>query len=162
MIAMAVSMKPRLLIADEPTTALDVTIQAQILELLRELQQDLGTAILLITHDLGVVNELADRIAVMYAGRLVEEGTRVEVLAHARHPYTIGLLRSVPARGTRHVPLAEIPGVVPPPSQWPDGCRFYSRCTRRWEFWRRIQPKVTHRSPTHTTRCYAVAEDLGA
>jgi len=162
MIAMAVSMKPRLLIADEPTTALDVTIQAQILELLRELQQDLGTAILLITHDLGVVNELADRIAVMYAGRLVEEGTRVEVLAHARHPYTIGLLRSVPARGTRHVPLAEIPGVVPPPSQWPDGCRFYSRCTRRWELCRRIQPKVTHLSPTHTTRCYAVAEDLGA
>jgi oligopeptide/dipeptide ABC transporter ATP-binding protein len=131
MIAMAVSMRPRLLIADEPTTALDVTIQAQILELLRELQQDLGTAILLITHDLGVVNELADRIAVMYAGCLVEEGTRVEVLARPRHPYTVGLLRSVPARAARDERLHEIPGVVPAAANWPSGCRCYSRCPRR-------------------------------
>jgi oligopeptide/dipeptide ABC transporter ATP-binding protein len=161
MIAMAVAMRPRLLIADEPSTALDVTIQAQILELLRELQQDLGTAILLITHDLGVVNELADRIAVMYAGRLVEEGTRVEVLAEARHPYTMGLLRSVPARAARHTRLHEIPGVVPPASEWPSGCRFYSRCGRRWELCRRIPPKPSLLSPTHTTHCYAVAEDIG-
>jgi oligopeptide/dipeptide ABC transporter ATP-binding protein len=160
MIAMAVSMRPRLLIADEPTTALDVTIQAQILELLRELQQDLGTAILLITHDLGVVNELADRIAVMYAGCLVEEGTRVEVLARPRHPYTVGLLRSVPARAARDERLHEIPGVVPAAANWPSGCRFYSRCPRRWELCRRIPPKPTILSPTHSTRCYAVAEDL--
>jgi len=160
MIAMAVAMRPRLLIADEPSTALDVTIQAQILELLRELQQDLGTAILLITHDLGVVNELADRIAVMYAGRLVEEGTRKEVLAHARHPYTVGLLQSVPALAARHERLHEIPGVVPPASEWPSGCRFYSRCSRKWELCRRIPPKTSILSPTHSTQCYAVAEDL--
>ena len=115
MIAMALAMRPKLLIADEPTTALDVTIQAQILELMSELQRELDTAILLITHDLGVVNALADRITVMYAGRVVEQGTRAEVLAGARHPYTEGLLRSIPSLARRGEPLAEIPGVVPPP-----------------------------------------------
>ena len=121
MIAMALSLRPRLLIADEPTTALDVTIQAQILELMRELQRESSTAILLITHDLGVVNELADRIAVMYAGQIVEEGDRETVLSRARHPYTQGLLRSIPSLAVRGERLAEIAGVVPQPLEWPAG-----------------------------------------
>jgi oligopeptide/dipeptide ABC transporter ATP-binding protein len=159
MIAMAVAMRPRLLIADEPSTALDVTIQAQILELLRELQRELGTAILLITHDLGVVNELADRIAVMYAGRLVEQGDRFEVLAAARHPYTQGLLRSMPSRAQDGERLYEIPGVVPSPRDWPAGCRFSTRCDRVWERCRRDVPGTTVLSPSHATRCHAVAEE---
>jgi oligopeptide/dipeptide ABC transporter ATP-binding protein len=159
MIAMAVAMRPRLLIADEPSTALDVTIQAQILALLRELQHELGTAILLITHDLGVVNELADRICVMYAGRLVERGDRVEVLSHARHPYTQGLLRSMPARAHRGARLHEIPGVVPPPRDWPAGCRFATRCERAWERCRREVPGATVLSPSHAAHCHAVAEE---
>jgi oligopeptide/dipeptide ABC transporter ATP-binding protein len=159
MIAMAVAMRPRLLIADEPSTALDVTIQAQILELLRELQRELGTAILLITHDLGVVNELADRIAVMYAGRLVEQGDRFEVLAGARHPYTQGLLRSMPSRVHSGERLYEIPGVVPPPRDWPAGCRFSTRCDRVWERCRREVPGTTVLSHSHAARCHAVAEE---
>ena len=130
MIAMALSMRPKLLVADEPTTALDVTIQAQILGLLRELQAEREMAILLITHDLGIVNELADRVAVMYAGRIVESGTREAILARAEHPYTEGLLASIPAFSQRGERLREIPGVVPPPSQWPRGCHFASRCPR--------------------------------
>ena len=159
MIAMAVAMRPRLLIADEPSTALDVTIQAQILELLRELQRELGTAILLITHDLGVVNELADRIAVMYAGRLVEQGDRFEVLAGARHPYTQGLLRSMPSRAQGRERLREIPGVVPSPRDWPAGCRFSTRCDRVRERCRREVPGTTVLSRSHATRCHAVAEE---
>ena len=143
MIAMALALRPKLLIADEPTTALDVTIQAQILELIRELQQESGTAILLITHDLGVVNELADRIAVMYAGKIVEEGTRFEVLAGARHPYTQGLLRSIPSRGRRGQPLEEIQGVVPSAGSWPEGCRFSTRCPRVLERCRVEAPGMT-------------------
>ena len=162
MIAMAVAMRPRLLIADEPSTALDVTIQAQILELLRELQRELGTAILLITHDLGVVNELSDRIAVMYAGRLVEQGERVEVLAGARHPYTQGLLRSMPARAQHRDRLHEIPGVVPSARDWPAGCRFSTRCDRVWERCRAEVPGTTVLSPSHVTRCHAVAEEAPA
>src|SRR4029077_14943093 len=124
MIAMAVSMRPQLLIADEPTTALDVTVQAQILDLLRELQRELRTSILLITHDLGVVNELADEVAVMYGGRIVERGNRREILRDARHPYTLRLLRSIPALTPRGARLQEIPGVVPSPEDWPPGCPF--------------------------------------
>ena len=119
MIAMAMAMQPRLLIADEPTTALDATIRAQILDLIRNLAATTGTAVLLITHDFGVVNEVADRVAVMYAGQIVEQGTRAELLSQPRHPYTQGLLKSIPrpeARGTR---LNEIKGVVPRPGQWP-------------------------------------------
>ena len=121
MIAMAMTMRPKLLIADEPTTALDATIRAQILELLRDLSAKTGTAVLLITHDFGVVNEVADRVAVMYAGQIVEEGTRLELLGAPRHPYTQGLLRSIPkpeARGSR---LEEIKGAVPRPGHWPAG-----------------------------------------
>jgi len=159
MIAMALAMHPRLLIADEPTTALDVTIQAQILELMRGLQRDYGTAILLITHDLGVVNELADRIAVMYAGQLVEEGTRHDVLAHARHPYTEGLLRSIPSLARRGEPLAEIPGVVPSPEDWPAGCRFSTRCARALERCAAEVPSAVELSPVHRTACHVVREE---
>jgi len=162
MIAMALALRPRLLIADEPTTALDVTIQAQILELMRELQRELQTAILLITHDLGVVNELADRIAVMYAGKLVEEGTRTEVLAGARHPYTRGLLRSMPSLARRGQALAEIEGVVPPPSEWPPGCRFASRCPVALSHCAAELPATTRLSSTHTADCHVVAREEAA
>src|SRR5215475_13677334 len=128
MIAMAMSMRPRLLIADEPTTALDATIRAQILELLRDLSATTGTALLLITHDFGVVNEVADRVAVMYAGQIVEQGTRVELLGRPRHPYTQGLLRSIPKAEARGRRLDEIKGAVPAPGLWPGGCRFHTRC----------------------------------
>ena len=156
MIAMALALRPRLLLADEPTTALDVTIQAQILELLRELRDQLGTAILLITHDLGVVNELADRIAVMYAGRIVEEGTREEVLARPAHPYTQGLLAAMPARGRHGERLAEIAGVVPSPREWPRGCPFQSRCARVLPACVEAMPGPTPFSATHAVRCHAV------
>ncbi len=159
MIAMALASRPKLLIADEPTTALDVTIQAQILELLRELQEQLGMAVLLITHDVGIVNELADRVAVMYAGRLVEVGERTEVLAGARHPYTQGLLRAMPALGRRGAPLAEIPGVVPPPDEWPKGCRFATRCPRVLPVCHDVDPEPTRLAPGHETRCHVVARE---
>ncbi len=162
MIAMALALKPRLLVADEPTTALDVTIQAQILELMRELQRELGTAILLITHDLGVVNELADRIAVMYAGRLVEEGTREQVLGHARHPYTRGLLRAVPSLGRRGERLAEIAGVVPTPQERPIGCRFSTRCPVRLPRCATDPPGDSQVAPGHVARCHVVAQELAS
>ena len=128
MIAMALSCEPRLLIADEPTTALDVTTQAQILGLLSDLRQRRGMAVLLISHDLGVVAEFCDRVAVMYAGQIVEEGSAQEVFHHPRHPYTQGLLASLPGRRSRGTRLAVIPGVAPSPNLWPHGCRFHPRC----------------------------------
>ncbi len=133
MIAMALSCDPSLLIADEPTTALDVTVQAQILALLRGLRQESGSGILLITHDLGVVAELADRVLVMYAGRLVERGPAASVLAHPAHPYTQGLLASIPPmHGPRPHRLAAIPGTPPAPAERPPGCAFQPRCPRRF------------------------------
>jgi len=159
MIAIALAARPKLLIADEPTTALDVTIQAQILELLRSLGSELGMAVLLITHDLGVVNELADRVAVMYAGRVVEQGTRSELLGAPRHPYTLGLLRSLPGRAPRGARLAEIPGAVPPPEAWPPGCRFAPRCPRAFAACE-VAPDWTALSPTAAVRCHAVAAEL--
>jgi oligopeptide/dipeptide ABC transporter ATP-binding protein len=143
MIAMALSTQPEMLIADEPTTALDVTVQAQILDLLRRLQRDRGMAILLITHDLGIVNELADRVAVMYAGRVVEVAERAALLSDPHHPYTRGLLRSIPALAQPGEPLPEIPGVVPPAGRWPRGCRFEARCSERLERCRESVPKRT-------------------
>jgi len=128
MIAMAMACRPAVLLADEPTTALDVTVQAQILELFGELQRKAGTALLLITHDLAVVAETAERVAVMYAGRIVEEASTVELFERPRHPYTIGLLRSLPERTPRGRPLAAIPGSVPSAFDWPSGCRFRTRC----------------------------------
>jgi oligopeptide/dipeptide ABC transporter ATP-binding protein len=130
MIAMALACTPKLLIADEPTTALDVTIQAQILELIGELQGRLGMAVLLITHDLGVVAERADEVAVMYAGKIVESAKPEVIFSRPKHPYTIGLLDSLPGRHAGKKRLAAIPGMVPSPLDWPTGCRFRDRCAR--------------------------------
>jgi oligopeptide/dipeptide ABC transporter ATP-binding protein len=130
MIAMALACTPKLLIADEPTTALDVTIQAQILELIGELQGRLGMAVLLITHDLGVVAERADEVAVMYAGKIVESAKPEVIFSRPKHPYTIGLLDSLPGRRGGKKRLAAIPGMVPSPLDWPTGCRFRDRCAR--------------------------------
>ena len=134
MIGMALSCNPKLLIADEPTTALDVTIQAQILELMQELQARLGMAIILITHDLGVVAEVADDVAVMYAGRVVERGTAEALFRSPQHPYTEALLNSIPVLGmTQAEPLRVIRGMVPSPLNWPRGCRFASRCDHAFD-----------------------------
>jgi len=132
MIAMALLSEPELLIADEPTTALDVTIQAQILQLIRELQQRTGAAVLFITHDMGVVAEMCDRVAVMYAGRIVERGDVLDIFERSRHPYTTGLLQSIPRPGIAHkAQLPTIEGTVPSPLELPVGCRFAPRCWKR-------------------------------
>ena len=129
MIAMALSCRPRLLIADEPTTALDVTTQAQILDLLQDLQQEFGMAIMLITHDLGVAAQVADEVAVMYLGEVVEQGPASAVLSSPKHPYTQALVRSVPRLGLRGKDrLVAVRGTVPPPYERPSGCRFHPRC----------------------------------
>jgi len=156
MIAIALAARPKLLIADEPTTALDVTIQAQILELLRGLVRESETAILLITHDLGVVNEVADRIAVMYAGRVVEEGRREAVLGAPRHPYTQGLLRAMPGRVAPGERLAEIPGSVPAPDAWPAGCRFHARCPLAFDLCRAREPERRAIGGDAFVRCHVV------
>ena len=142
MIAMALSCEPALLIADEPTTALDVTIQAQILELLAGLRQRLGMAIVLITHDLGVVAEVCDRVAVMYAGEIVEEGSVEQIFEHPRHPYTEGLMRAIPRLGEKAKRLAVIPGTVPSATAWPVGCRFHTRCPYGWDLCVQRHPEL--------------------
>jgi len=160
MIAMALSTRPEMLIADEPTTALDVTVQAQILELLRKLQRERDTAILLITHDLGIVNELADRVAVMYAGRLVEVAPREALFSDPLHPYTQGLLRSIPGLARPGERLPEIPGVVPPPDQWPTGCRFATRCPKRFDPCADIQPEEIEPARERRVWCHEVERML--
>jgi oligopeptide/dipeptide ABC transporter ATP-binding protein len=153
MIAMALACRPKLLIADEPTTALDVTIQRQILDLIKEIQARTGTALLLITHDLGVVAETVERVAVMYAGRIVERGSVEEVLLHPRHPYTRGLLQSIPSRGTKGQPLAVIKGVVPNPYRMPPGCKFQPRCPYAFEACE-VEPELLEVRPGRSTRCW--------
>lgn len=128
MIAMAMACQPKLLIADEPTTALDVTIQAQILDLIYRMREQFNISVLLITHDLGVVAEAADRVAVMYCGRIVEEGTTNEILTDPKHPYSLGLLKSIPRLDEQSERLFMIPGMVPPPEEVPEGCAFADRC----------------------------------
>jgi oligopeptide/dipeptide ABC transporter ATP-binding protein len=162
MIAMAMAMRPRLLICDEPTTALDASIRAQILELIRNLAATTGTAVLLITHDFGVVNVVADRVAVMYAGQIVEEGTREELLSRPRHPYTQGLLRSIPRAEARGHRLEEISGAVPRPGQWPNGCRFHPRCPHVFDRCRSEVPARAGASPTQAAWCHLVEQDAGA
>jgi oligopeptide/dipeptide ABC transporter ATP-binding protein len=157
-IAMALVMNPALVIADEPTTALDVTIQAQILELMAELTKRLGTSILLITHDLGVVAENCARVIVMYAGEVVEEAPTTELFAHPHHPYTEGLLGAMPRVGGEAERLATIPGTVPPPTAWPDGCRFRDRCPYAWERCEREHPPLYQLDATHTSRCHLAVE----
>ncbi|MCC6715967.1 MAG: ABC transporter ATP-binding protein [Gammaproteobacteria bacterium] len=154
MIAMALAGEPDLLVADEPTTALDVTMQAQVLQLLREIKQRTGMAILLITHDLGVVAEMADRIGVMYAGQIVEEAGRTGFLGAPLHPYSRKLFESLPDAGRRGAPLAVIEGVVPPLSTEFRGCRFESRCERRWETCALLPPKWIDLGGSRYVRCH--------
>jgi len=163
MIAMALACEPELLIADEPTTALDVTIQAQILDLMRHLQKNSNTATILITHDLGIVAEMADRIAVMYAGRIVEEADAVTLFEEPKHPYTQGLIGSVPVLGTVKDYLATIPGTVPDLIDLPIGCRFADRCKARVEhqltICTEIEPDLFPVGERHTARCWLYSED---
>lgn len=158
MIAMAVSCTPELLIADEPTTALDVTIQAQILDLLRDLQSKLEVAVVLITHDLGIVAEMCQRVAVMYAGKIVEEAAVEAIFAEPKHPYTIGLIGSVPVLGVVKDELAVIPGSVPNLIDMPLGCRFAARCLPRveknLEICTQEEPGLIEVAPGHTVRCW--------
>ena len=156
MIAMALSCNPKLLMADEPTTALDVTIQAQILELIGELQEELGMAVLLITHDLGVVAELADEVAVMYAGKIVERAVPEIIFSQPLHPYTIGLMNSVPGAVGKTVRLEAIPGIVPSPLDWPSGCRFRTRCDKADDVCAGEQPSLIEVEPAHWVSCLKV------
>jgi oligopeptide/dipeptide ABC transporter ATP-binding protein len=161
MIAMALSCEPGLLIADEPTTALDVTIQAQILDLLAALRARRGMALLLITHDLGVVAEVCDRVLVMYAGQVVETGRVEEIFAGPRHPYTQALLESLPSVTGEKVRLRPIRGNVPNPAAWPSGCRFRERCPHAWERCAAESPpllKANDGRPGHTSRCWLEVE----
>jgi oligopeptide/dipeptide ABC transporter ATP-binding protein len=157
MIAMALACTPKLLIADEPTTALDVTIQAQILELIGELQQRLGMAVLLITHDLGVVAERADEVAVMYAGKIVESAKPEVIFSRPRHPYTVGLLNSMPGRRGPKKRLAAIPGMVPSPLSWPTGCRFRARCALADARCAQAQPPLIEIEKQHRVACFMAA-----
>ena len=154
MIAMALACSPRLIIADEPTTALDVTIQAQILDLLRNLKDKINSSIMFITHDLGVIAEMADYVVVMYAGRIVEQGTVDEIFSHPAHPYTIGLMASKPVVGRQVDKLYSIPGKVPNPINMPDYCYFKDRCEMRVERCSGEYPGEVSISPTHKVSCY--------
>jgi peptide/nickel transport system ATP-binding protein len=158
MIAMALACRPAILIADEPTTALDVTIQAQILELLKRLQGELGMAVLLITHDLGVVAETADRVAVMYAGQVVEYCDVAATFRRTLHPYTAGLLASLPKLGDKRAELRVIPGNVPNPAHFPSGCRFHPRCPVAQDRCRDQEPPILTFDGTHQTRCWRADE----
>jgi peptide/nickel transport system ATP-binding protein len=167
MIAMALACNPKLLIADEPTTALDVTIQAQILDLMRDLKQRLGSAIMLITHDLGVVAEMAERVVVMYAGRKVEEATVGEIFAHPLHPYTQGLLGAVPKLGSSlheggRGRLAEIPGLVPSLRKPIVGCAFAGRCGLATDLCHRVAPAIEMKAVGHLAACHHAERRLAA
>jgi peptide/nickel transport system ATP-binding protein len=166
MIAMALACNPKLLIADEPTTALDVTIQAQILDLMAELKRRIGAAIVLITHDLGVVAEVAERVMVMYAGRKIEEAPAAALFRAPRHPYTQGLLGAVPKLGSSltgaETKLAEIPGTVPSLKQRIVGCVFAGRCPRATELCRQVAPALELKAPGHLAACHYAAADMVA
>ena len=153
-IATALACHPKLLIADEPTTALDVTIQAQVLDLLRDLKERLGTAIILVTHDLGIVADFADRIQVMYAGMIVEEGTKQEIFKECDHPYTWALLRSIPAEGASKKQLYSLKGTPPDLLLDQKGCPFASRCEYCMPVCREYQPDFTQKSGTHRVACW--------
>lgn len=159
MIAMALVCRPSLLIADEPTTALDVTVQAQILELLGELQRELNMSVLLITHDLGVVAETCDRVAVMYAGKIVESASTLSLFDGPLHPYTHGLFRSLPTLAEKKKELAVIPGAVPSPLDFPSGCRFRTRCPMAQEICKQ-EPPLREIKPGHFSACH-FAEEVG-
>jgi oligopeptide/dipeptide ABC transporter ATP-binding protein len=154
MIAMAIACRPALLIADEPTTALDVTIQAQILDLIERLQREIGMSVLLITHDLGVVAEVCERVMVMYAGRIVERAGAATLYRRPRHPYTTGLLASSPRLGDKRAVLPTIPGMVPSPGQRGSGCYFAARCPRAVERCRGETPPLEGLEPDHDAACW--------
>jgi oligopeptide/dipeptide ABC transporter ATP-binding protein len=155
MIAMALACDPKLLIADEPTTALDVTIQAQILDLLRELQQETGMSILMITHDLGVIAETAHEVAVMYASKVVEQAPVAQLFANPQHPYTHGLFASRPKPGASKAhKLPSIQGMVPSPLRFPAGCKFHPRCEHCEDRCRTEEPTLHTLTPEHLVRCH--------
>ena len=162
MIAMALACNPRVLIADEPTTALDVTVQAQIFDLLIDLQKENDTAIILITHDMGVIAQMCDHVAVMYAGRIIETGTTEDILSNPRHPYTKGLISCVPHLeenpGDERKILIEIPGVVPSLTQRGKGCYFGPRCNSHISVCDLSKPVMVNQSPTHSTACFALSD----
>ncbi|MGD9763653.1 MAG: ABC transporter ATP-binding protein [Candidatus Binatia bacterium] len=162
MLAIALACRPKLLIADEPTTALDVTIQAQVLDLLDALQQQLGMAVLLVTHDLGVVAERADRVAIMYAGRIVEGGSAAAVFSAPQHPYTRGLLASIPRVGAPRHRLEAIPGAVPDPLQLPSGCRFRDRCSDAIAACAEVDPELVEAATDHRAACILVRSGSAA
>ncbi len=161
MIAIALAAEPEILVADEPTTALDVTVQAQILEVLDQLRRSRGMAVLLITHDLGIVAGRADRVAVMYAGQIVEEATTAELFARPSHPYTQGLFASVPRITGPVQRLTPIRGTVPPPIAWPAGCRFRPRCPQAFDK-SELPPELLPVGPGHRMRCWLAERDGGA
>jgi peptide/nickel transport system ATP-binding protein len=166
MIAISLACSPKLLIADEPTTALDVTIQAQILQLMLDLKRRVGAAVILITHDLGVVAEIAERVMVMYAGRKVEEAPVVELFRFPRHPYTQGLLGAVPKLGSSLTGsarrLVEIPGQVPSLKQRIDGCAFAGRCPLATDLCREVAPGLEEKGPRHIAACHYAAKAAAA
>lgn len=157
MIAMAMACEPKLLIADEPTTALDVTIQAQVLDLMRKLRDETGTAIILVTHDLGVVAEMADDVVVMYGGQIVESGTADDVFDEPLHPYTRALMESIPVIGEERERLRAIPGNVPSAANFPVGCRFAERCSIAQPGCREMMPELRELRPGHQVRCDLVS-----
>ena len=154
MIAMALSCNPKLLIADEPTTALDVTVQAQILELMTKLQDELGMGMVMITHDLGVIAEVCDRVAIMYAGKIVEYADVDSIFYNPKHPYTIGLLNSIPRLGEKVKELATIEGTVPPPTNWPKGCHFCTRCSYADDLCWNDEPQLVEIETGHLVACW--------
>ena len=165
-IAIALACHPKLLIADEPTTALDVTIQAQILDLLAEVRNQFGMSIILVTHNLGIVSEMADRVCVMYAGRIVETAPVRELIDHPRHPYASALLAAVPKLGGTHGKLSTIPGSVPPPARFPAGCRFCDRCSlcaalpeKEREICETVVPEMREISPGHFCACHRIGAE---
>ncbi|MFC4735085.1 ABC transporter ATP-binding protein [Bacillus daqingensis] len=162
MIAIAMASDPEILIADEPTTALDVTIQAQILELMKNLNRDKGTAILMITHDLGVVAEICDRVVVMYAGKVVEQGDVRTILKAPKHPYTVGLIRSLPKLSGRDERLYSIPGNVPKPGSIQKGCRFAARCEHVFDRCLQEDPELIQLRTGHDCRCFLYDTEGGA
>jgi len=161
MIAMALSCNPKLLIADEPTTALDVTIQAQIIELMKELKEKLNTAIMLITHDLGVVAEMADHVIVMYAGRIVEDANVIDLFKDPKHPYTVGLMKSKPNLEGNVKRLEVIPGSVPNPLAMPDGCTFHPRCIHSMKICQRQVPELKSIGTGRKVRCWLYDNEGG-
>lgn len=154
MIAIAMANKPKLLIADEPTTALDVTVQLEILALIKELQKETETAVLFITHDFGVVANIADRVAVMYGGHMVEYGSVTRIFHSPQHPYTLGLMNAMPDISRPKLVLPAIAGIVPPVNEMPPGCRFYSRCPFGDETCKQIKPETTRCEPDHEVNCF--------